>query len=41
MLVVLTTGRFLILKCPACNTTFTGPRAREYLVAHYPRAGAP
>ena len=39
MIVALTTGKWPILRCPACHTVFTGPLARSYLLAHYPLAG--
>ena len=34
MLVVLTDGRFPMLKCPWCNTTFHGPEAEAWKRGH-------
>ena len=33
-LTVLTTGQFPIIPCPKCNSTFTGPLADRYYLAH-------
>ena len=34
MLVIMTDGRWPVLKCPSCNTTFHGPAAQVYKEAH-------
>ena len=34
MRVVLTDGRFPVLKCPWCNTTFQGPETEAWKRAH-------
>mgnify|MGYP001567458896 CR=1 FL=1 len=33
-LTVLTTGQFPLITCGRCNSTFTGPQADRYYLAH-------
>ena len=35
MLTILTTGQYPVLRCDRCNATFTGPKAREWRLAHF------